>query len=75
MSDAVDNYFVYKWLFYNILYACICVSTLVTTSVDQTARLWNVPDLSLKMELKCSNGMRWVWDAAFSDDSEYLITG
>lgn len=47
---------------------------LVTTSGDQTARIWNLNDFSLRHELRDLN-QRWVWDCAFSSDSQYIITG
>ncbi|XP_018325272.1 target of rapamycin complex subunit lst8 [Agrilus planipennis] len=46
---------------------------LVTTSSDQTARIWKTSDFSLQQELKHDN-QRWVWDAAFSSDSQYVFT-
>lgn len=46
---------------------------LVTTSADQTARIWTTTDFILKQELKTDN-QRWVWGAAFSLDSRYLVT-
>lgn len=47
---------------------------LVTTSADQTAKIWDACDFTLMQELKQEN-QRWVWDAAFSSDSEYVFTG
>ncbi|KAG8298856.1 Target of rapamycin complex subunit lst8 [Homalodisca vitripennis] len=47
---------------------------LVTTSADQSARVWKTADFSLVQELKVDNGQRWVWDVAFSADSQYIIT-
>ncbi|KAG5894355.1 hypothetical protein JTB14_031916 [Gonioctena quinquepunctata] len=46
---------------------------LVTTSADQTARIWNRLDFSSVQELKQEN-QRWVWDAAFSADAQYVFT-
>ncbi|KAK4875684.1 hypothetical protein RN001_012106 [Aquatica leii] len=46
---------------------------LVTTSADQTARIWKTCDFSLLQELKQEN-QRWVWDAVFSSDSQYIFT-
>lgn len=46
----------------------------MTCSADQTARLWETETFSLVQELK-HDSQRWVWDAAFSADSNYLITG
>jgi len=47
---------------------------LVTTSADKSARVWRTADFSLVMEMKIDT-QRWVWDAAFSVDSQYLVTG
>lgn len=47
---------------------------LVTTSADQTARIFKTADFSLLQELK-SEEQRWVWAAAFSVDSQYILTG
>ncbi|XP_017768318.1 PREDICTED: target of rapamycin complex subunit lst8 [Nicrophorus vespilloides] len=48
---------------------------LVTTSSDQTAKIWDAKNnFKLIKELK-HNNKRWVWDAAFSSDSQYLFTG
>ena len=49
-------------------------SFLATTSADTTVNLWQTADFSLKKTLKEAN-QRWVWDCAFSEDSQYLITG
>ncbi|XP_054270856.1 target of rapamycin complex subunit lst8 [Macrosteles quadrilineatus] len=46
---------------------------LVTTSADQTARVWKTADFSLVQELK-TEAQRWVWDLAFSADSQYILT-
>ena len=48
-------------------------SLLVTSSADQTCRLWRTSDYSLIAELSEEN-QRWVWDVAFSADSQYLFT-
>jgi len=47
---------------------------LVTTAGDRTAFIWKTSDFSLKQELK-DDRMRWVWDTAFTNDSEHLLTG
>ncbi|XP_012275123.1 target of rapamycin complex subunit lst8 [Orussus abietinus] len=48
-------------------------SLLVTTSADQTARVWKTSDFSELQSLQ-HDAKRWVWDAAFSADSEYVFT-
>lgn len=47
---------------------------LATTLADNTAKIWKTADLSLMTELK-DPAQRWVWDCAFSGDSQYIITG
>lgn len=47
---------------------------LITTSADQTARIWDTRDYTLLQELTQDN-QRWVWDAAWSLDSQYVFTG
>lgn len=46
----------------------------MTTSGDATAKIWRTSDFTLWRELKDEDG-RWIWDAAFSADSQYLFTG
>lgn len=36
--------------------------------------MWRTSDFTLERELK-KDHQRWVWDAAFSIDSQYLFTG
>ncbi|XP_015519115.1 target of rapamycin complex subunit lst8 isoform X2 [Neodiprion lecontei] len=48
-------------------------SLLVTTSADQTARVWETTDFTETQILK-HEAKRWVWDAAFSADSQYIFT-
>ncbi|KXJ27134.1 target of rapamycin complex subunit lst8 [Exaiptasia diaphana] len=46
---------------------------LATASGDQTVKIWQTADFSLKSTLKDPT-QRWVWDCAFSEDSQYLVT-
>ncbi|CAH1155873.1 unnamed protein product [Phaedon cochleariae] len=46
---------------------------LITTSADQSAKIWDTSDFSLVQELIQEN-QRWVWDAAFSADAQYVFT-
>jgi len=46
---------------------------LATTSADQTVKIWQTADFSLKTTLSEKN-QRWIWDCAFSEDSMYLVT-
>lgn len=65
MIKVVLIFYKTYFLFYRLL---------VTTSADQTARVWKTADFSLVQELK-TEAQRWVWDVAFSADSQYVITG
>lgn len=56
------------------IYSNFSCSLLVTTSADQTACIWKISDFSLKQEFK-DEKQRWVWDTAFTNDSEHLLTG
>lgn len=47
---------------------------LITTSADQTAKIWETQDYNMQQELTQVN-QRWVWDAAWSADSQYVFTG
>ena len=47
---------------------------LATTSADATVKIWKTSDFSQVAELK-DDKQRWVWDCAFSGDSQYVITG
>lgn len=47
---------------------------MATTSADQTAKLWKTSDFTLHSVLQTEN-QRWVWDIAFSADSQFAITG
>uniref|UniRef100_A0A1B6EK74 Target of rapamycin complex subunit lst8 n=1 Tax=Cuerna arida TaxID=1464854 RepID=A0A1B6EK74_9HEMI len=46
---------------------------LVTTSADQTARIWRMGDYEFVRELKREN-QRWVWDVGFTADSRHVVT-
>jgi G protein beta subunit-like protein len=56
---------------------------LATSSADGTAKIWRTVDFGLESECKVYGGGRsngnsrhatWVWDMAFTCDSEYLLT-
>ena len=49
-------------------------SLLATTSADQTIKIWQTSDFTLKSTLK-EPQQRWVWDCAFSEDSQYVVAG
>ncbi len=46
--------------------------SLVTTSSDRTARIFDTTTWQLTQTLK--KHKKWVWDAVFSADSSYLVT-
>ncbi|XP_045472971.1 target of rapamycin complex subunit lst8 [Harmonia axyridis] len=48
-------------------------SLLATTSGDQSLKIWSMKDYSLIQEFK-QEGQRWVWDAAFSGDDQYIFS-
>ncbi|XP_042888514.1 target of rapamycin complex subunit lst8-like [Penaeus japonicus] len=52
----------------------ISSSMMVTTSADHTAKIWKTADFSQMTELRDSS-QRWVWDVAFSADSQHVVTG
>jgi len=55
---------------YNVDLRC---RLLATTSADSTAKIWDTS--TLKEEKTLVDHQHWVWDAAFSADSAYLLTG
>ncbi|KAJ3201726.1 TOR complex subunit lst8 [Dinochytrium kinnereticum] len=49
---------------------------LATCSADHTVKLWSATGDNTFVQDKTLVGhQRWVWDAAFSADSAYLVTG
>jgi len=58
----------------SLVHFCYVDRYLATTSADQTVKLWRTSDFSLHSTLQSEN-QRWVWDIAFSADSQYAITG
>lgn len=60
---------------YPILISIILLSLLATTSADQSIKIWQTSDFTLKSTLKEEPQQRWVWDCAFSEDSQYLVAG
>lgn len=78
------TYFISKFLYvilsktqssiFNQIFFSNYFRLLATTSADQTAKIWSTADFSLVQELKQEN-QRWVWDVAFSADSQYMFTG
>lgn len=50
------------------------LSTFVTTSGDSTAILWDMKTLQIKFKLEDPKQTKWVWDAAYTRDSKYVVT-
>ena len=48
---------------------------LATCSADSTVRIWSTVNYEYTPEKTLTGHQRWVWDAAFSADSAYLVTG
>lgn len=47
----------------------------VTTSGDNSTKVWMKEDGKLKRTLKANDNFEWVWDAAFTSDSKRICTG
>ena len=47
---------------------------LATTSADSTVKIWSTSRYSFSLSKTLLGHQRWVWDAAFSADSAYLVT-
>jgi WD40 repeat protein len=48
---------------------------LATCSADSTVKIWSTVNFEYTPEKTLTGHQRWVWDAAFSADSAYLVTG
>jgi len=77
-DDPTKSILKHKFLAHS-KYALKCVfspdsTLLATASADGTAKIWKTADWSLMTELH-EKTQRWVWDCAFSADSQYIITG
>ena len=51
------------------------VRHLATCSADATVKIWSTSRYEFALEKTLVGHQRWVWDAAFSADSAYLVTG
>lgn len=59
----------------NILSAHVCLPRhLATCSADTTVKIWSTSRYEFALEKTLVGHQRWVWDAAFSADSAYLVT-
>jgi G protein beta subunit-like protein len=47
---------------------------LATCSADATVKIWSTSRYEFALEKTLIGHQRWVWDAAFSADSAYLVT-
>ena len=57
-----------------MLFSLLILRLLATSSADGTAKIWRTIDFSLLLECK-DDHQKWVWDLAFTNDSQYLFTG
>jgi len=48
--------------------------SLLATTAAENAKIYQTSTFSQLTELTYT-GQRWVWDAAFTGDSQYLLTG
>lgn len=53
----------------------LCLRHLATCSADKTVKVWSTENYEYRLERTLEGHQRWVWDAAFSADSAYLVTG
>lgn len=53
---------------------CQLFRTLATCSADHSVKLWSTIDYRFSLDKVLSGHGRWVWDAAYSADSAYLVT-
>jgi WD40 repeat protein len=61
--------------FNNYLHMSANLRHLATCSADSTVRIWSTVNYEYTPEKTLTGHQRWVWDAAFSADSAYLVTG
>lgn len=60
---------------------CVSCRLLATCSADQTCKIWRTSNFSLMTELSIKSNnpgetsRGWMWDCAFSGDSQYIVTG
>lgn len=60
---------------------CPSCRLLATCSADQTCKIWRTSNFSLMTELSIKSNnpgetsRGWMWDCAFSGDSQYIVTG
>jgi len=47
---------------------------LATCSADTSVKIWSTINYEYTLEKTLTGHQRWVWDAAFSADSAYLVT-
>lgn len=48
---------------------------LATCSADSTVKIWLITPKEVVLDKTLVGHQRWIWDAAFSADSAYLVTG
>lgn len=83
-SERSVNYFLFfLQLLYKSVHQCfqLFVRLLATCSADQTCKIWRTSNFSLMTELSIKSNnpgetsRGWMWDCAFSGDSQYIVTG
>lgn len=71
MSSKFNSFYVPRVLLSPLIYR-----VLATCSADTTVKIWSISsNYEFKQEKVLLGHQRWVWDAAFSADSAYLVTG
>lgn len=53
----------------------VALRHLATCSADSTVKIWSTANYDYTLIRTLQGHQRWVWDAAFSADSAYLVTG
>lgn len=84
----ISNWLLYKkgsflfWCWWYWLSVLVVISRLLATcSADQTCKIWRTSNFSLMTELSIKSNnpgetsRGWMWDCAFSGDSQYIVTG
>lgn len=78
LFDPTNNYKLVKKFKAHTNYVLRCCISgnrklFATASADNTAKVWDASDYTLKTTL--TKHEKWVWDCAFSADSTFLLTG
>lgn len=77
---SADGFFFFLFALLKYIYHVI-PRLLATCSADQTCKIWRTSNFSLMTELSIKSNnpgetsRGWMWDCAFSGDSQYIVTG